>query len=57
MNLGDVGAGRRGGGVSDTQPGEVHAVVHHVFAIQQRARVPDVGRVAACAAQGVDDRQ
>ena len=55
MNLGNVGAGRRGGGVRDTQPGEVHAVVHHVFAIQQRARVPDVGRIAARAAQAVDD--
>ena len=57
VNLGNVGECRLGGGVSDTQSGEVDAVVYHVFAIEERARVPDVGCVATCAAQGVDDRQ
>ena len=54
MNLGNVGACRLGGGVCNAEPREVDTVVDHVFAIEQRPRVPDVGRVAACAAQGVD---
>ena len=36
MNLRNVGAGRLGGGVCNAEPREVHAVVHHVFAIEQR---------------------
>ena len=34
VNLGNVGTRRLGSGVSDTQPREIHAVVHHIFAIQ-----------------------